>query len=895
MKKNPEQGRSQKVVPDAAEQRKQQDNKRTSLHNRIKFSDLLPSFLLPAAVFLLILLWNRIEPFGSISLLYSDLDSQYIEFMAEYRRILLGEGSFFWSWHAGMGMNFIGIIAYYLASPFNFLLILFPENQLPLAVSVLTILKISCSGAAFAYFLRRHVHSQTGLISLVSTCYALCTYTMGYAFNIMWLDAIIWLPLLCAGIDHLLSKDKKGMSILIILLSLSFLSQFYMAWMTGAFCALYFFARSCIQKHSFRTFVYNVIRFAFCVGIAAGVSAFLLLPTFFVLKNNMGLIGQEFPKFSGQFSLLKILPKLFAGSFDGIKDCLPHLYCGIAAIPGIFFYFTNSHISKRERIVSGGLLLILLFSFWSAPLDFLWHAMDHPSWFPYRYAFLFCFWSLYLACRGFSEWTGTNDPSCGYVPWLETWILLAAAVFLTQENKLQFLLINGMFTVIYTTLWFILSKKGSIKKQCPEQGSNLLNKNHSTGRKAYLYLIAIPVIFELFINGNLIVSGRINGYTKADGFQAFHEHYRGLTAPVQPAESDFYRMEKVEYRNYNDALGIGYPGVTHFSSTASTRQSEFLKRLGFNCYATWCSYEGATSATDALLRIRYEFWKNGKQDSIQAGDETWEHPAQFPLFFYAGDNFARYDFFTDVNPITRQNDLLQLLEGNDSSDYFSSIPVKVTDTENLQLNENLKYTRIDPSEPAYFEAEVHPVEDKSLYLYFPGASLTHTVTINGTEEMMNGYRDYSSFPICLDAWASDDAVRIKVDATKDTLNGRIEAYVLDTERLAELSKTINEKAPYTERINDTKFILTVVPEEDERLIVSSIPFDAGWQIHADGQRLPLKMIHESVLGFTLPAGTQTVEISFQPYGMKAGFIISGIALMLWLAVFVIERRKRKQL
>ena len=812
--------------------------------------------------------------------------------MAEYRRILLGEGSFFWSWHAGMGMNFIGIIAYYLASPFNFLLILFPENQLPLAVSVLTILKISCSGAAFAYFLRRHVHSQTGLISLVSTCYALCTYTMGYAFNIMWLDAMIWLPLLCAGIDHLLSKDKKGMSILIILLSLSFLSQFYMAWMTGAFCALYFLARSCIQKHSFQTFVYDLIRFAICVGIAAGVSAFLLLPTFFVLKNNMGLIGQEFPKFSGQFSLLKILPKLFAGSFDGIKDCLPHLYCGIAAIPGIFFYFTNRHISKRDRIVSGALLLILLFSFWFAPLDFLWHAMDHPSWFPYRYAFLFCFWSLYLACRGFSEWTGTNDPSCGYVPWLGTWILLLAAAFLIQESKLRFLLINGIFTTIYTTLWFILSKKGPIKKQCPEQVSILLNQKYSTGRKAFLYLIAIPVAFELFINGNLIVSERINGYTKADGFQAFHEHYRGLTDQVQPAESDFYRMEKVEYRNYNDALGIGYPGVTHFSSTASTRQSEFLKRLGFNCYATWCSYEGATSATDALLRIRYEFWKNGKQDSVQAGEEIWEHPAQFPLFFFADDDFARYDFFTDAKAITRQNDLLRLLDADNAADFFSPIPVKVTGKENLHLNGNMKYTRIDPAKPAFFEAEIIPVRDKSLYLYFPGASLTHTVTINDTAEMMNGYRDYASFPICLDAWASEDTIKIKVDAVKDTLSSRIEAYGLDTQRLAALSKKISDTAPRVERINDTKFILTASPAEEDRLIVSSVPFDAGWQVHVNGQKLTLKMIHESMLGFILPASVGSVEISYVPYGMKAGCIISGTALILWLAVVFFERKKK---
>ena len=112
--------------------------------------DLLLAFLLPAAIFLVILLRYKILPFGDLTLLYSDLDSQYIEFMAEYRRILLGEGSFSWSWHAGLGLNFLAVIAYYLASPFNFLLILFPENGLPLAVSIITILKLGCAGASFA-------------------------------------------------------------------------------------------------------------------------------------------------------------------------------------------------------------------------------------------------------------------------------------------------------------------------------------------------------------------------------------------------------------------------------------------------------------------------------------------------------------------------------------------------------------------------------------------------------------------------------------------------------------------------------------------------------------------------------------------------------------------------
>ena len=205
--------------------------------------DLLSAFLLPAAIFLLILRKNCILPFGETTLLFSDLDSQYIEFMAEYRRILLGEGSLFYSWNAGLGMNFLALTAYYLASPFNFLLVLFSENRLPLAVSLITTLKLSCAGAAFSRFLQVRFR-KTGLwIPLFSACYALNGWALSYAFNIMWLDALILLPLLCAGIEKLLRGERCGMAVLIPLFALSFISQFYMAFMTGVFCALYLLTR----------------------------------------------------------------------------------------------------------------------------------------------------------------------------------------------------------------------------------------------------------------------------------------------------------------------------------------------------------------------------------------------------------------------------------------------------------------------------------------------------------------------------------------------------------------------------------------------------------------------------------------------------------------------------
>ena len=826
-------------------------------------TDLLPAFLMPAALFLVILCHAGVLPFGKLTLLFSDLDSQYVEFMAEYRRVLLGEGSFSWSWHMGMGMNFIALIAYYLASPFNFLLILFPEEQLPLAVSLLITLKIGCAGAAFAVYLRSRFDARGPWLLILSSCYALSSYTVGYSFNIMWLDALIWLPLLCAGTGRLLENGPKAMSALTLILALSFLSQFYMSWMTGIFCALYFLGRVLMLRMPVRDFLKNSIRFGICVGIAAGLSAFLLLPAFFVLKNNMGLLGQAFPGLGSGFSFPDILPKLFIGSFDGIKDCLPHVCCGICGIIGVFLYFLQNRIPLRERLVSGALLVLLLLSFWIAPLDFLWHAMDHPSWFPYRYAFVFCFWTLSLAYEGIRNTASFREFLAGCGCCL---LLLAAAVFLKGEDKAKFLLLNLFFPIAYAAA------------------------ARFPGERAQRSVFLLAACAELLLGGSLILTSNSGGFTPLADYQDFHEHYRGLTRGLLPGDGDFYRMEKRTARNYNDPLGIGFPGISHFSSTASARQAEFLKRLGFNCYATWCTYQGSTQVSDAMLRIRYEFGESGKQDSIPAGKETWEHPAQFPLFFFAEDRFARYNFLSETDAVSRQNDLLLLLDDRDDSPYFDAVPVTVTRLENTEQRKDGVYYRIDPELPAFLEAEVIPVPGKSLYLHLPGASLNNTVTVSGTDKLMDGNRDYAPFPICLDAYTGEGTVKIRIDLLKNTLEDGILAYALDTDRLADLTAAVRAAAPEIIRTSETGFQLKTEADENDRLVVSSMPFDAGWRVSADGRQLPLKMIHESVLGFILPAGSQTAEITYRVYGQEQGLILSGCALLLWIALFFCEKR-----
>lgn len=68
-------------------------------------------------------------------------------------------------------------------------------------------LKIASAGLTMFYGLNRKKNVKwTNLI--FSTCYALSTYIMIYGFNVMWLDSVILLPILIAGIDDLVKYKK---------------------------------------------------------------------------------------------------------------------------------------------------------------------------------------------------------------------------------------------------------------------------------------------------------------------------------------------------------------------------------------------------------------------------------------------------------------------------------------------------------------------------------------------------------------------------------------------------------------------------------------------------------------------------------------------------------------
>ena len=205
-------------------------------------------------------------PFGDKTILTVDLYFQYTPMLSHLREGLLSGNLSLYSFTVGMGTNMIPLAAYYLMSPFNVLLIFFPQRLLAEAILFIIMLKLSLSAATCAFSLQSIYKRKNPLVLISSIGYALSMYSIAYAWNIMWLDVLILFPLVIAALERMLRTKKIGWYIL--LLSLCMIINYYIAFMVCVFLIMYLVYCLVRDGHSFLENVFAFFRF----GVSSLVS-----------------------------------------------------------------------------------------------------------------------------------------------------------------------------------------------------------------------------------------------------------------------------------------------------------------------------------------------------------------------------------------------------------------------------------------------------------------------------------------------------------------------------------------------------------------------------------------------------------------------------------------------
>ncbi|WP_321385971.1 YfhO family protein [uncultured Enterococcus sp.] len=305
------------------------------------------SFIIPVGIMIVAYALIHVYPGSTRTVLASDGFSQYANFHTSFSNMLKDlNQSLFYSWYGSMGLNYWSFISYYLGGVFTPLTVFFSDVQMPDFIYYLTLLKIGCIGSSFCLYAGRTFSIPKWAQLILSVSYALSGFIIAFSEIIMWLDALIYLPLIILGINRILSVHKP--TVLFMTYLLLFVSNFYMAFMVGIFS--FFYAVTAIalnQKDYFKHFrMYLITSF-----LAGGASMIMILPMILDLTNNgesMSPIKQLKTADTGPWDLVI---KNMIGVYDTTKyGSTPFIYAGLFALAFcLFFFLTKKNPSKTKN------------------------------------------------------------------------------------------------------------------------------------------------------------------------------------------------------------------------------------------------------------------------------------------------------------------------------------------------------------------------------------------------------------------------------------------------------------------------------------------------------------------------------------------------------------------
>ena len=333
------------------------------------------SFIVPIMLMVVIYALIGIYLTGDKTIVNSDMYLQYVGFLGHIKDVLKGEANLFYSFSKSLGGNTVGLFAYYMSSPLNLIIGLFPKAYIAETIVVITLIKIGLSSLTFTIYLIQSFKKRDINVIMFSLCYSFMAYNINFQLNIMWLDGVVLLPLVILGVDKLINENKYKLYVISLFIAIVY--NYYIGYMICIFSGLYFIYKLILNNKV------KLIKLGSFIGasiLSVALSAFILIPTVLSLSSGKAKfrLFQEAPKL--MMSLDEVIAQLFIGNYSlgQIMGNYPNIYCGVIITVLGILYFLNKNISRKERILSGIFMFVLLLSIFISTLVLIWHGFDYP-------------------------------------------------------------------------------------------------------------------------------------------------------------------------------------------------------------------------------------------------------------------------------------------------------------------------------------------------------------------------------------------------------------------------------------------------------------------------------------------------------------------------------------
>lgn len=840
----------------------------------------LGAFLVPILIFLVGMWRAGMAPFGDISILLWDMDIQYVDLFGWLKNVLSGDGSFFYSAGKSLGGNMWGVFSYYLGNPLNLLVVFFPQESLQDFVRLLTLLKIGLCGLTCSFFLKYRFRLGRVWTVVLSGCYALMQYVLYQASNIMWLDGVMWLPLVMLGVYRLVWMERPLLLCISLFACIS--SNWYTGYMICLFTVLFYLYEEFLagQAHTARSLKHSAGRFVQFGGfglLTAGCCGFTLLPTIISMLLGKGQVEENLWEPDFRLPLLDTLKNVFIGTRGG--EQAPSLYVGMLVLLLCILYFFNRAFSKKERVVTGLLLAFMLLSTCFYPLEKTWNGLRTVYSYYCRFAFLVCFLLLYIAAKSLTQLRMLTVRNllagCG--------VVVGIGVFFHS--------LKGYSNPFYVYLSLVVAGAFAFILHALIRGDN--------SRRARVWAAACVAlaILELTLNTQNATRALYTSVPE-ERYTSYTVQSKEQLARLKEADPSVYRVEKTYSRLTNEntilqtptaftneSLSLGYRGLTHYSSTYDQNVVDLLVALGY-CQPTRITtkYNEAILVSDSLLGIKYVSSKDCPAGfvptglpSTQTGETFYENPYALPLGYAADKAVLTSSPQTDGNPFAYQNAFVSAILGEETA-CFKPLKVQAVETE-----EGALAWIADVPQGALVYGYIHttaPRSEADLYIdgslrerYFHWLShhvfsigsydQPHTASIR-IENSVNAAAEYTCYVYMLDMPVFEKAI----------------------ERL--------RASGFEPDVWEDGYISGQYEADGDGYLLLTVPSAPGWTVRVNGGKVEPKTAWNALTAIPVNAGANTITMSYVSPGFLAGTVVTLVSAALLAALLAIVRRRRKR-
>ena len=860
------------------------------------------AFILPIIIIASVFLLRKIGINSNRTILFSDMFSQYIGYFGKLKDVLSSDGSIFYAFNKSIGGNTIGLFAYYLASPLNLIILLFPKELLANAILTIYLIKIGICSLTLAIYINKVYKKNDYSVLIFSLCYGLMSYNIVFHMNVMWIDGVMLLPLIALGIENIINKNKY--KLYIVSLFLAIISNYYIAYMICIFSVLYFIYKGIIYK---KINGKNILGFIGSSLIAGGLSGYLLIPVVLSLMTGKASLKNLSDGIYVTESIFSTLSKTIIGSYDynQILSGPANIFCGVIITVFLLLYFINEKIGLRAKLLSAVFIFILFLSFTINIFELLWHGFNYPVGFEYRNSFLFCFLIITLA---YEAWINIDKLKIKDII-ISLFICLALDIVILLQRyshvSVKKIAISFLFVLIYSFI-FILFRKVSLKR-------SVIN-----------FLCIIIVICELSLNIYLIIINNI--YISQNYVKQYIEDLSPIVEDIKKDNDNFYRTEMTFNNTLNDSMLLNFNGLTHSSSTNEKNTMNIVDSLGYKTASTCEIYnQGSTIPVDSILGIRklisvknpeiyscYDHLENQYYNVIKDYEDyvVYENPYALPIAFMVNDSLKTLQQDNIDNLFDYTGSIFDLMVNEETNLYnkLEVTDIKLNNVEAVaELGENL-YTKIDAEKDASIDITIKSQDSNPVYLFLKSNiyedaidnNIKGTIRGRAVEVISNGGAKYAQFTGLgyniqfIGNYNDGEEIKVTIKLAGDTTTIKeVQVYSCNMDNFEGVYENLSLNTIENTDYKDGYVKGDVTVTADKTLLYTSIPYDEGWTLKVDGKDCEYIKILNGFIGVELEEGQHNIEFKYKLPGFKVGLSISIISLIALVCIGIYNYKKKK--